>query len=264
MRTTVTSFADQRIQVISQRVMTTRNLSGIIERYNLYPELRRKQSINAAVEEMRKAINLEMISADVVDPRGGSAQKATIAFSLSYESDSPVLAQKVVNDLVSLFLNENIEQRQAAVDEATAFLGGEAKKLGEQIAALEGQLAAFKEQHRDNLPEFAAHQPRAHGPHRGAPARQRPGRTDPCGAADLSGIGARPAQPGARPGREPPGPRAGLRRTGSGSWRRATWASRLATCRPIRTASRCNRKLSRYASRSGNPTPPPRRADFRS
>ena len=41
-RTTVTSFADQRIQVISQRVMTSRNLSAIIERYNLYPDLRRK------------------------------------------------------------------------------------------------------------------------------------------------------------------------------------------------------------------------------
>ena len=155
-RTTVTSFADQRIQVISQRVMTTRNLSSIIERYELYPEIRRKASINTAVEEMRKAIKLEMISADVVDPRSGRAQQATIAFSLSYESDSPTLAQKVTNDLVSLFLNENIEQRQAAVEEATAFLSGEADKLREQITTLESQLTTFKETHRDNLPEFTA------------------------------------------------------------------------------------------------------------
>lgn len=155
-RTTVTGFADQRIQVISQRVMTTKNLSAIIERYNLYPELRRKSSINAAVEEMRKAIDRKMISADVADPRGGGGQRATIAFSLSYESESAALAQKVTNDLVSLYLNENIVQRQAAVEEATAFLAGEAKKLRDQIATLEGQLATFKEAHRDNLPEFAA------------------------------------------------------------------------------------------------------------
>jgi len=32
----VTSFADQRVRVISQRVMTTANLLGIIERYDLY------------------------------------------------------------------------------------------------------------------------------------------------------------------------------------------------------------------------------------
>jgi hypothetical protein len=37
-RTTVTSFADQRVQVISQRIMTTVNLSRIIEQYGLYSE----------------------------------------------------------------------------------------------------------------------------------------------------------------------------------------------------------------------------------
>jgi succinoglycan biosynthesis transport protein ExoP len=39
-RSAVTSFADQRVQVISQRVMTTQNLLELIERYNLYPDIR--------------------------------------------------------------------------------------------------------------------------------------------------------------------------------------------------------------------------------
>jgi len=152
-RTTVTSFAGQRIQLSSQRVMSTRKLSEIIERHDLYPDLRRKKSINAAVEEMRKAIHREMISADVVDPSGG-ARRVTTAFALSYESDSPTLAHAVTNDLVSLFLNENIEQRQAAVEETAAFFSTEANRLGKQITTLEAQLAAFKEQHQDSLPEF--------------------------------------------------------------------------------------------------------------
>ena len=155
-RTTVTSFADQRIQIISQRVMTTRNLSTIIERYNLYPDIRRRESINAAVEEMREAVDLQMISADVVDPRSGRPEQATIAFSLAYENEGPTLAQKVTNELVSLYLNENIEQRKAAVEQATTFLAAEGNRLGEQINSLEEQLAAFKEKHGDNLPEFAA------------------------------------------------------------------------------------------------------------
>lgn len=33
-RSTVTTYADQRIQVISQRIMTRANLSGIIKKYN--------------------------------------------------------------------------------------------------------------------------------------------------------------------------------------------------------------------------------------
>ena len=35
-RSTVTSFADQRIQVISQRIMTRPNLTEIIKKYDLY------------------------------------------------------------------------------------------------------------------------------------------------------------------------------------------------------------------------------------
>src|SRR6187431_1344043 len=41
-RSMVSSYADQRIQVISQRVMTSDNLMRIIDRYQLYPERRRK------------------------------------------------------------------------------------------------------------------------------------------------------------------------------------------------------------------------------
>src|SRR5271166_969975 len=42
-RSVITSFADQRVQIISQRVMTTQNLLALIERYNLYPDIREKK-----------------------------------------------------------------------------------------------------------------------------------------------------------------------------------------------------------------------------
>src|SRR5215468_9900361 len=37
-RSTVTSFADQRIQTISQRVMTTETLLKLINKFDLYPD----------------------------------------------------------------------------------------------------------------------------------------------------------------------------------------------------------------------------------
>jgi len=155
-QTTVTSFADQRIQVIKQRVMTLKNLGELIEKYDLYPEIRRKQSLNAAVETMRNNVGLNMISADVVDPRSGSAKRATIAFSLSFKDPSPAVAQKVTNELVSLFMGENLRQREAAVEEASVFLREEANKLSNRISELDAALAAFKQEHRDNLPELFA------------------------------------------------------------------------------------------------------------
>ncbi|MBK1706362.1 GumC family protein [Halochromatium glycolicum] len=153
-QTTVPGFADQRIQVIEQRVMTLENLSALIEQYDLYPEIRRKQTINAAVEAMRDDVGLEMISAEIIDPRSGRPQQATIAFELSFESHSPSTAQKVTNELVSLFLAENLRQREESVREASQFLREEAEKLAVQIRGLEAALAKFKQEHRNNLPEL--------------------------------------------------------------------------------------------------------------
>ena len=54
------------------------------------------------------------LSAEVIDPRSGSAKSATIAFSLAFENESPQKAQQVANELVSLFLDENLRKRQEA------------------------------------------------------------------------------------------------------------------------------------------------------
>lgn len=153
-RSTVTSYADQRVQVISQRVMTTQNLGNLMETYDLYPDIRREFGLATAVEKMREDLQLEMISAEVVDPRSGRPTEATIAFSLSYDAPAAGTAQKVANEVVSLFLNENLRERKEAVREAAGFLEMESAKLAEKIDELEGELAAFKQQHGDSIPEL--------------------------------------------------------------------------------------------------------------
>src|ERR1700727_193809 len=39
-RSVITTYADQRVQTISQRVMTSQNLLVLIDRYKLYPDIR--------------------------------------------------------------------------------------------------------------------------------------------------------------------------------------------------------------------------------
>ena len=78
---------------------------------------------------MRENVQREMISADVVDPRGGGAQKATIAFAVGFESPSPELAARVANDLVTLYLKKNVETRTQLAAGTTAFLSEETDKL---------------------------------------------------------------------------------------------------------------------------------------
>src|SRR5215468_4673880 len=70
-RSTVTSFADQRVQVISQRVMTTETLLKVINKFDLYAERRSRDAREEIIKRMRSDIDFHMISADVIDPRSG-------------------------------------------------------------------------------------------------------------------------------------------------------------------------------------------------
>jgi polysaccharide biosynthesis transport protein len=153
-RSTVSSYASQRVQVISQRVMTSENLMNIILRYGLYADLRRRRPREEVIKEMRRDTSLQMISADVIDPRDGRPTKATIAFSITYNSPSADLASKVANELVSLYLQQNIESRQQSSRDAAVFLTGESARLDRDIKELQAKIADFKEHHAEELPEL--------------------------------------------------------------------------------------------------------------
>ena len=154
-RSTVTSYADQRVQVISKRVMTTETLLNIIRRYDLYPKQRAKEPREALLTRMRKDINLRMISADVIDPRSGRPTSATIAFEVSYTSGSADTAAKVANELTTLYLNENLNNRTQLARDAATFLEAEGDRLSRQIADLEVKLADFKDKNFQKLPELS-------------------------------------------------------------------------------------------------------------
>jgi succinoglycan biosynthesis transport protein ExoP len=154
-RSTVTTFADQRIQIISQRIMTRSNLMDIIQKYDLYPKERQKHSEERILEKMRKSIKVETISANVIDPRNGAPTQATIAFTLTFDDKNPAIAQKVANELTSLFLKENIKSRTQSAKNATLFLSEESRRLKEKINQLQSTLAAFKEKNLSRLPQIS-------------------------------------------------------------------------------------------------------------
>jgi len=154
-QSTVTSFASQRIQQISQRVMARPNLMGIINQYKLYEDERERLTTEEIIEEMRDNIDLSMIDAEVVDPRSGRPTAATIAFQLSFSGENPTQVQRVANELMSLYLKENLKERSEKASETTAFLSDESERLSREISVREEKMAAFKEQHVNTLPELS-------------------------------------------------------------------------------------------------------------
>ncbi|HVP32968.1 MAG TPA: hypothetical protein VMT09_04900 [Steroidobacteraceae bacterium] len=152
-RSVITTYADQRVQMISQRVLTSQNLMTLIDRYKLYADKRDRVPREELLETMRDDINLKMISASMIDPRSGQPTHATIAFTVSYDSRSPDMALKVTNELSSLYLNENLASRAQRSQQTASFFTEEAALQQQRIAELDQKLADFKKKHESELPE---------------------------------------------------------------------------------------------------------------
>jgi succinoglycan biosynthesis transport protein ExoP len=154
-RTTITGFAEQRLQQLNQRVMSSPKLLEIINRFNLYEDLKKKLSIEEILDIMRKDIKFTTISADIVDPqRGGAPSPITIAFSLSYDGKKPEVVMQVAGVLSSLFLEENLKVREERALGASKFLGDEAATIQKQLAEIDAKVARYKEKHINELPEL--------------------------------------------------------------------------------------------------------------
>lgn len=153
-RSTVTSYVDQRIETIKQQVMSRASLWRIVEQFGLYQGLRKRSPTEEVLQQFVKDIQIEVINVKVVDKRSQTPTQATIAFTLAYDGETPELAQKVANELTSLFLGENLKTRERHAQETTVFLKQEAESLAHHIELLENKIAVVKRKAQGALPEL--------------------------------------------------------------------------------------------------------------
>jgi len=150
---TITSYADERIQVISQRVLSTDNIAQLIKDHELYGYGADDEAIIDKVEKFREAVVVEPISAEVFNNRIGRPGRATIAFTVSFLHESPSVAYRMATELTDLFLEENRRSRAEQTLETVAFLESQATAYQGEIDRIEEEIAEFKASYQGMLPE---------------------------------------------------------------------------------------------------------------
>ncbi len=159
-RSTVTGFADERIQSLTQQILSRTKLAEIIKQFDLYADLKDKYTREEILEKMRDDIRVDTISAEVADKGRKSASRRpgqsgiTIAFSISYRGKSPDVVQKVAGTLASSYLEQNLKIREAQAKTTTQFLESESSELKERIRLLGEKIATFKQEHEGIQPEL--------------------------------------------------------------------------------------------------------------
>lgn len=130
-KSSVSSDLGTRLQVIKYEILSRSRLEELINRFNLYPEIRQTAPIEVVAERMRKDIQFKVVST----PQQWGPEN-TIAFSLSYQGFDPELVAQVANTLTSSYLDENNRIRHRQASATTTFLE---KGVSEAKVALKNQ-----------------------------------------------------------------------------------------------------------------------------
>ena len=148
-RSTINSYAQERIQTIRQRVMTRNTLLEVADDHNLFP---RSMGLSESerVRLMRERLNVRLITAN---RRGGRSGDGTIAFTVAYTDRDANKAFLVANKFMTLFLDEDVRTRTAGASNTTEFFQREAGRLRDTVADIEDRISKYKTENGDALPE---------------------------------------------------------------------------------------------------------------
>ena len=147
-QSTITGYVEERIEMITQQVMSRSKLLEIINKHNLYWNLKEDKTESELISIMRNNIVLKTMTAEI-----GKRNAVTIGFKLSYSGRNPEKLQAVANELAYLYLEEEHRTKEKQASMTTDFLKQELNNFKQHITYLEKKISDFKKEHIGQLPE---------------------------------------------------------------------------------------------------------------
>ena len=156
---------NQRLNVISQQILSRTRLDKIIKEFGLYSQQgpglidRAKSLITGSaseaptpddiIEQMRGDIQFTVIGEQNPKKQQSSGGNA---FSITYSGEDPQTTMQVTNTLSSLFIEENLKVREQYAEGTSEFLASELDMAQQELAQLEQRLKDFKQARMGTLP----------------------------------------------------------------------------------------------------------------
>jgi polysaccharide chain length determinant protein (PEP-CTERM system associated) len=141
-RSVVTSTINQRINTISQQILSRSNLEKIIDQFNLYSD-RPDMYLEDKIEGMRRRVQVRI----------EQARHGTEAFSIQFTGSDPHRVMRIANTLASFFMDENLKVREAQAVGTSEFLDFELEKTRERLEEMEAKLSEYRSEHMGGLPD---------------------------------------------------------------------------------------------------------------
>lgn len=137
-RPTVTTRIEDRLRTITQQTLSRTRLEQIVGEFDLYPEERKNLPMEDVVELMRDEVELEVTRSD--------------SFRLAFVYRDPEIAMKVTNRLATLFVEENVKDREVLAESANKFLEAQLDDARTRLLEQEKRIENYRLQHSGELP----------------------------------------------------------------------------------------------------------------
>jgi polysaccharide chain length determinant protein (PEP-CTERM system associated) len=139
-RSTVTARIEDRLQAISQQILSRTKLEQIINDFSLYQEQRQDgELMEDIVEDMRtRDIAMSVVKGD--------------AFRVSFAADDPRVAMRVTERLGSLFIDESLRDREVLAQGTSEFLATQLDDARRQLESVEARLQEYQRTFNGELP----------------------------------------------------------------------------------------------------------------
>src|ERR1700678_4064817 len=148
----VTQDVQDRVQSMTQQILSRTRLQATIDRFHLYPPSHGLASLMESgdrVEQLRKDIKIELVESE---NKSGIHRGELTAFRIHYSAPTPELAQQVNSELASLFIDESFKAQQRLSESTTAFLDSQLADARTKLEEQEANVRAFKAKHMGDLP----------------------------------------------------------------------------------------------------------------
>jgi succinoglycan biosynthesis transport protein ExoP len=144
----VSENLQDRLQSITQQILSRTRLLSIIEKLHLYEGGVGQKTPDQKVELMRKDIDVQLVLSE--------QKKDITGFTVAYSAAVPSVAQQVTSELTDLFIDENLKSRQQASEDTTKFIENELENARTTLAEQEAKVREFQGKHEGELPSQQA------------------------------------------------------------------------------------------------------------
>lgn len=138
--TSISSYTEELVAIVSQRVMSDENILNIIQKYGLYSGDSDIGEIESAIQRFRDSLDILPVAVETTD-RLGRPSEVTFAFDVSYRYFDPELAAAVANEVADQHVKVNTEIRAEKAAGSADFLAIQANRLRDEIGVLDQRIS---------------------------------------------------------------------------------------------------------------------------